>query len=442
MLKVLVYENDLSLLMKVKALLSSISSIDEAKIVNDETSCLKELKKEHYDILILGICTKPFKDSLLKSRPDIINQPILSLVPASDLAEFTKVVAIDILVTKFSLVQFLAALSDLIPPDILLAIKPLIEEFIPVKMSVFRKLKNTPCDIHIKLSKDKYVKIINEAEEIHNSFLDRYQNKNINELYIKKLDFYRCSDQLFENILPDAKSFESKTDYFSQSQQVIKDVILEIGINENVIKLADELVESALLEYKDPVLLTLLNKFKYSEDRYLYDHSVFTSILAVAICENFEWRNRQLMQKVVFASFFHDFGFTNSKLAFLENNITGNKELTKDQKNEILGHPQKMVDLLSKNKSISSEVLSMIAKHHEAQGENSYPLGLTSANLSILECVFIVAHQFSNELYKIAFRPDKIPKAIENVVSFCGTGNLKQVRAAFLTVVSKRVWDQ
>ena len=443
MLKVLVYENDLSLLMKIKALLSSISLIDEAKIINDEKACLKAIKDEHYDLFILEINNRPFKELLLKTLPDIINQPILSLDPTADLSGFTKVVAISLLDGKLNLIQFLSALSDLVPSDILLDEKPLlIEEYIPVKMGIFRKIKNTPCDVHIKLSRDKYVKIINEDEEVQTSFLDRYQSKNINEFYIKKVDFYRCSDQLFANVLPDVKNFESKTDYFSQSQQVIKDVILEIGINENVIKLTDELVESALSEYKDPNLLSLLNKFKYSEDRYPYDHSVFTSILAVAMCEKFEWRNRQLMQKIVFASFFHDFGFTNSKLAFFENNVIGNKDLTKDQKNEILNHSQKMVDLLGQNKSISSEVLSIIGKHHEAQGENSYPLGLTSASLSILECIFIVAHQFTNELYKIAFRADKIPKAIENVVSFANTGNLKQVRNVFLTVVSKKVWDK
>jgi hypothetical protein len=93
-----------------------------------------------------------------------------------------------------------------------------------------------------------------------------------------------------------------------------------------------------------------------------------------------------------------------------------------------------MADKLSKNKLISSEVLSMVAKHHHAHGYHSEA---TPFNLSVLECVFIVAHEFATELYKIAFRPEKIPNAIEKVVLFCSKGPLKQVKAVFLSTVSK-----
>lgn len=436
MLKVLIYENDLMLLYKLKSLLTSVSVFHEIKISNDEETCLNLIKNEYFDVFILKITNDKFKEKLISFMPNITSWPLLCTSKEVNLDNFMKCSVLEFSNNEFKLLPFLTALSELIPSDVLKVSHQLIEEYVPVRLSVIRKIKMIPCDLHIKLGSQKYIKIINAEEEIQPFFLDRYENKSVNEFYLKKVDFYKHSNELFANTLPPASMFETKTEYYSQSQQVIKDIVSEIGVNENTIKLADELVDSALAEYKDAQLGSLLDKFKYSKDRYIYDHGVLTSIFAISLCEKFEWRNKQNMQKIVFASLFHDFGFVDAKLAFFETNFKENLDLTKNQRNEILKHPEKIVELLSKNKEIPGDVLSLISKHHEAHGEASYPLGLSSMNLSILECVFLVAHEFANELYKIAFRPDKMDKAIENVATFSNTGNLKQVRSVFLGIFS------
>lgn len=438
MLKLLIYEDDLNLLSKMKSLMSSISIFHEVKIVNDEKSCLKLIKDEYFDMFILKINDIKFKESLLKAMPDIVNCPLLCTNENIEMEEFFRCSRIEVEKNRFNLLSLLSVLSDLIPKDVLQANDQLIEEYLPVKLSILRKIKTTPCDVYIKLGSEKYIKIINQSEEIQPFFLDRYEAKSVEQFYIRKIDFYRCSDELFSNTMPKAENFEVKADYYSQSNQVIMSIISEIGINENVVKLADELVESAVSELKDSNLSNLLDSFKNSKDRYIYDHSVLTSVFALALCEKFEWRNRQLMQKIAFAAIFHDFGFVDAKLALFESNPKNNPNLTKEQRNEILSHPQKIVETLSLNKTVSTEVLSMITKHHECHGEESYPAMLSSGSLSVLECVFIVAHEFANELYKIAFREDKLQKAIDNVMEFSNTGNLKQVRAVFMTVIDEK----
>lgn len=439
MLKLLIYENDLDLLNKLKALLSSISIFHEVKIANDEKTCLKMIKDEFFDIFILKIQDEKFKETLIKTLPDIVTSPVLCTNDDIDMDDFDKHAKLYLTKDNFNLISLLSMLSDLVPKHVLESSSgQLIQEYVPIKLTIFRKINITPCDVYVKLGAEKYVKILNNKDEIQTFFLDRYERRDVHQFYIRKIDFYRCADRLFSHTLPQAQNFESKVDYYSQSQQVIKDIVFEIGINENVVALADELVESAVTDLKDQKFSDLLGTFKYSKDRYIYDHSVLTSIFAIALCEKFEWRNRQLMQKIAFAALFHDFGFQDPKLGLLEANAKSNETLTKEQRTEILNHPQKMVNLLSNNKNVSSEVLSIIGKHHEAHGENSYPAGLNSGSLSVLECVFIVAHEFASELYKIAFQQDKISTAVINVLEFSNTGNLKPVRTAFTKVVAEK----
>ncbi len=437
MLNVLIYESDLMLLYKLKSIFTTISFINEVEISNDESSCLNLVSAMRHDLFVLKIDNDNFKDKLLKLFPDIISHPFLATNPRCDLSSFKKLAQLEI-TRDVKIISILSALSEIVQEDILKYKTPIIEGYVPVRNSIFRKLKTVPCGLYLQLGLDKFVKIINSGEEAHSFLLDRYESRNIYELYITKIDFHIHSELLFGNTLPERKNYDSKIDYFSNSQQVIKDLVLEIGINENTIKLAEDLSEAAVLEYKDSNLSLLLRKFKYSKDRYIYDHGVLTSIFAVAMCGKFAWNNRQIMQKIVFASIFHDFAFSDPKLAIYEINPQENSNLTKQQIAEILNHPEKMTELLSTNKLIPGEVLSIISKHHEAHGERSYPNGLTSVNLSILECVFLVAHEFTTELYKIEFRQDKISKAVENVLVYSDTGNLKQVRNVFQAIVADK----
>ena len=72
-----------------------------------------------------------------------------------------------------------------------------------------------------------------------------------------------------------------------------------------------ECVDKIVNEVETPGLKDLLNKFKYSQDRYIYDHSYLTSVFAISMCEKFSWRNTKNFEKLVFAALVHDYGFSN-----------------------------------------------------------------------------------------------------------------------------------
>lgn len=431
MFKVLIYNSDITFLPKLQAMIGSLSFVENVTIVNDFDKCINHIKHEYFDFYIIDLDNVEIARKFENNLENITHLPVLITRDQFSFPQLTNYRKHNFNKSEFKLISFLNILSELLPASVVKSNQQLVSEFIPIQFATIRKIRKMPCEFYIRINKSKYVKIYNEDSVVNQDILDKYSIKNINEFYIKKADFYRCSDDLFASALPDINLFENKIEYFTQSQQVINEIFNDLGINENTLKVVNECVDKMLNETETPGLKDLINKFKYSQVRYIYDHSYLTSVFAITMCEKFSWRNTKNFEKIVFASFVHDYGFSNPKLAILENNYKHNQNLSMENKKDIFEHPAKMQKILAKDPSISSEVLSLILKHHEAHGDESYPAGLNSASLSPMECVFIVAHEFVNQLYKIAFRPDKMEKAINNVLEFSNNGNLKQVRTVF-----------
>lgn len=434
-IKAIVYELDLQILYKIRDLLSSFDTFYEIQVANGQENALIQVKNESFDLYIVNITDNDFKNRLIKMNREITQKPILVLNCKLNLDEF-KMLQVYNYEKNFKIVHFLSHLSQLV--EIQRGVKQTTEaKFFPIKCWVIKKLSNLPCHLYLKLSEDKFLKVANGGEAVEKEFVERYIKKGVSEFYVYKDDFDTYSEFFFSTLLPVSIGYKARADYYADSIQVIKEIISEIGINENTMKLTMELVEDAVVEYQDKALEEMLERFKFSESRYIYDHGLLTAIFALAMCEKFEWRNQDNMKKMVFSAIFHDFGYNDPSLAFFEDNHSYN-QLRKDQHEEIVGHPSKLSSTLQENNKIPSDVIHLILNHHEGRGDQGYPQGKSALSLSVFECVFIIAHEFTTELYKIAFRHDRINTAIENVVKFCQSGNFKNVRPVFLSIVSDK----
>lgn len=318
--------------------------------------------------------------------------------------------------------------------------------YIPIKVTQLLRLTKAPADLFLKLSEQKFVKCINADDESMLDIIKRYQDKDFQFFYITKDDYYQKCDKLFDGLLPKEEDYlnsgQTKEMYFSNSQSVIYELMSDLGVGENVIQLSEELVQDVCREYKNTDLSILFDKFKYSKERYIFDHSTMTSMFAIAICTSFEWRNTEIYKKLAMAAIYHDFGFANPKLALIEQDSEEIKKLSKSFKREVLDHPEIMAQKLSSFKGVSGETISMVLKHHEAHGEEGYPKKLSSAHLSVLECIFIAAHEFTNQIYRIAFRQDKMHLAIQRTLEFLDSDNFKPVREPFLKMIKNNYLKQ
>jgi HD-GYP domain-containing protein (c-di-GMP phosphodiesterase class II) len=255
--------------------------------------------------------------------------------------------------------------------------------------------------------------------------------------YVTRDDFIATSESLFPH--PGILDRESSSGLFiDNSMAVMNEIQDSLGLNENLLELSSNLAGDIGQFFKNSSIEDMLSSFKRSKDRYVYDHSLLTSVFASAMASGAEWSNPKNIEKLVLASLVHDLGFTHPRLALVELNHKTSLNLSKEQKTEILNHPAKMAKLLSVSGTVPSEVINIVAKHHEMEELGNYPLGLNARGFSILECVFIIAHQFSNELYRVSFRVDKISVAIERVLQFPDTGNFKQAKQLFVSAIAKK----
>ena len=106
--------------------------------------------------------------------------------------------------------------------------------------------------------------------------------------------------------------------------------------------------------------------------------------------------------------------------------------IDKEDQKGIFDHSEKMAKMLEENHDMPQEVVNLVRNHHEGLGKNlSYPKGLTGVQLNQLDCVFIVAHSFVIEIYKVAFSPNKLSLCYDEIVSNYTSGHFKTVLKAF-----------
>lgn len=67
-----------------------------------------------------------------------------------------------------------------------------------VRTIFFNKFDNSPCDLYLKLSDNKVVKILNQNDELGSSFIEKYVSKKIFEFYLTAEDFKTYQDALFD----------------------------------------------------------------------------------------------------------------------------------------------------------------------------------------------------------------------------------------------------
>src|SRR5690606_38804360 len=141
------------------------------------------------------------------------------------------------------------------------------------------------CDVFLKLTDKKYVKIINANEVYAISSIDKYFTKGITHLYIKNDDYDNFLDELSET--PFLSRPHSSNDFLSAAQknhEILGGMIKTLGITTYTFNLASNMSTQVLNEVsKDENLKVLLDKIIRSHD-YAYDHTFLITCFATAIC--------------------------------------------------------------------------------------------------------------------------------------------------------------
>ena len=370
------------------------------------------------------ICEQTTNELVIKQEDKLLTSAEKKDLVFSD-NEGTKFIEVE---EKTKMIEILSNINDF---------KETTGNYIQISLIHFRQINKFPCDIYVKLSAMKFVKVGNKDDEFDMSFISKYEKKNIKELFIEIEEFRSIGDLFFTNKLVNNKLVKGKTEFAKESHVVLRDMAKSFGVSDASITMAEEAYVKALHSYKGSPVMNVLEKFKLDKISFLYDHSMLTSYIAVEFVKTMDWSDKKIIQKIVQASLFHDMGFLTAEAA-MASELTDLDKINPKYKDEVLKHPERALKLLEGMNDVSSDVLSIVMKHHEGRGPDySYPKGLFGGNLSQLEVIFNLSHSLAVEMCKLAGNSNKINIAIERTLEKYSGGKFKQLSPKFKEIFSK-----
>lgn len=314
-------------------------------------------------------------------------------------------------------------------------------EFDCVRIIYFLRFNKSLCDVYLKISESKFVKIINEGDNYTRKFIEKFTDKKVKFLFIKKEVYENfCVNVLKTPFLIFREDSETldKEEVHSTTVEVIHNLIDYIGISPMVISLVDQVVEKIGndLDRKED-LSKLLLQMRDKRD-YLYDHSYLVAYLSCAICMEMNWDSESTRKKLTMTAMLHDIGIEDADMALaIELNLPSVTSYSKEQIDNFKKHPTKNAEMVRKSSRLPPNIDEIIEKHHENPKMTGFPRGLNATSITKISGIFNLAHNFINELYGHDFNAEKIPMILKKIEKEYDKGNYRNAVAALLAIMKK-----
>jgi len=309
-----------------------------------------------------------------------------------------------------------------------------------VKLKRFYQFNSVPCEVYVKLSKTKYIKIIPENELYDHELLERYEGKKIKYLFVPVEQHPYLIDLVGQEIFSQAEKI------FNSNSSVEMKSVAELGIfnhvNESVkllgISDANAKKVTRAVEYnlktlaQNPSIYDLISKM-IKGDHFVSEHSLLLSYICGQICLSTSWSSNQTLEKLSMAAMMHDIGFDNIELAEAHDMQKNEFEFEDDQLEIIHDHPGVAAKLITSGKSVFPDVDTIIMQHHESPDGQGYPRKLGPLSISPLSCIMIIAEDFVTKIYGKSKEQIDIKKIKEEFSEKYNRGNFKKPLQGFLT---------
>jgi len=399
---------------------------------------IKQLKQKTFDLII---CDFEMQDgngdvvySFLKENAINVNFILFSTITISKLGSFEEYMNVNPCSTYICKSEGVAKFKERIFSFLSKNFENIsfIEELYKrIRIYHFWRFNRALCDVYLKLSDQKFVKIINKMDYYSKKDIDRYVRKKQKYFYISNEDYKNFSVSLKNAsflIFEEERILNyNKEELISTTHAIIHELLQTVGVSSTLLELA----EKSVLEVTDGLrenneLWSLLVKSRDKRD-YLYDHSYLLSCVCCNICSRLNWYNQETLHKLCMAAVFHDLLLNDSKLAMI-NRLDDERllEFSKEEQNLFADHPLKMAEIIRNSGKFISNVDVVIEQHHERPDGKGFPRGLSHLRISQLVCVFIIAHDFVDRLYEIDFDEEKLNIVLSDLGEMYNVGNFRK----------------
>lgn len=306
------------------------------------------------------------------------------------------------------------------------------KEFRKVRTIYFLKFKELPTDVYIRLSGQKYVKLFNSGEGYLQNEIQKYLKKNQHYLFIPLADYDHFLS-LFSKM-----SFLSESEEGENAYQIMGHLLKTVGVSQKVLTWAEKTTSRIEEDLKKELHLKDLIKRHKEQKNYLYDHCYLVGYVCSAIASKLKWEWEDTLKKLIYASIFHDSLLEDPELAYvLDMELTLPEKYSEDDVKEWKEHPAKTARILEGSSHQLYYVDTIVRDHHEKADGTGFPRHLNSHALPQISAVFILAHTFVNEVYRIHFNEEEYVQIVSRLAKDFDSGNFKGPYQALREVILK-----
>ena len=299
----------------------------------------------------------------------------------------------------------------------------------------------SPCDIYLRITSTKFLKIINNGDNDVQEVLKKYLDKDFLYIYIKNEDYVVFLENFGSQIgkvITNTKT--SNEDVRTTGQLLVTeniiDQIKEMGVTDNAVKLANQGIDSVLSIVKKSGgqggkgIANLLDSVMKGND-FISEHSLSVTYLCSQMGLFLRWDIKSTLEKISMAAMLHD-----SMISVEQSQIRSLKsveasELSEEEIEIIRAHPEKIAEEVNKVMNMFPDVGSILIQHHERPDGSGFPRGLKAMNIAPLSALFIIAEEFVHRVYNKNLNKELVEEIRKDFNEYFGRGNFKKPLEAF-----------
>lgn len=279
-------------------------------------------------------------------------------------------------------------------------------DYVPINVEILRRLYKIHTAVYLKISNEKFVKVLHPGTEFNHNEVHRFSEKSIDELYIEKIEFenfikdYRKN--VFSRLAWEKVKTEEKIEILADDISLIGKAAKIFGWSPAVVALAQENISNVINIVKtEPRFAKLGEMLKNDKNKKLASHTILLTFMLTELATRMNWASQGTIEKLTFAAILHDIEldddlFAEKQTLIMHNELAELKEI--GPSNKVFSHPLDAAQLTLTWPMCPSDVDIIIRQHHERPDGQGFPLGLAPFKISPLSAAFIMCEDV---IYKV-----------------------------------------
>lgn len=279
-------------------------------------------------------------------------------------------------------------------------------DFSPVRAKSFLAGHESYFDIYIRISKDKYVKILSAGDSIAQDRLEAYLAKGLLQFYIRqkvRAHYLHYCDTLANSLLENIKTpSEVKVSQIANWGEETSKFLRAGGLNEGAVNYARRYVKTVQAALGHLGLERIGVIKNYLETTRNLDHSIGVMMVSSLLAIPLKLESERSASIVGLAALLHDIGLSGMDPKFQSEDES---TLSLEELKIFRTHPSVGQQMLAETAVIEPVVLQAVGQHHERRNGNGFPHRLSSGNINLVAEVIGLSEEIFHQMEKAVGNP-------------------------------------